>query len=874
MKRYTFLIVSFLGFLFLAPLSLMAETWPDRDFRVFMETPGGKKYPNAITASVANNIESWLKRVAKEYEAMGYKAPLWDHVDDNSFYSKKGYMVYVYPDTSPDAAHAAMLNPCAISTNNFTGKSQWIKISTYMTFNSAIGIKNGKLTTKAYQDLAHELFHAVQNSYALFTGNCQTPPGAWLIEGTAEAVGIEMARKLRGKRPEGVCQMGLRRYNRELYVREPKIIKDQCGNRSYLTQSFWQFLGEYAHRKFMGDYAEKGYIATEEFVPPDFRFLHNFFSKTHNMGSPLKEYVWLDKVLRQNNRYGRHQFGMSLQTAYSRFVGTFALYWKYERQKLYPTNSPLQSSSISNLNSNLNQEPNWMKLIYDSCFEVSVTKDATPQPVTLPMRRVAARCLKVNFNFTGRVGLTFYASGLSKATELESLAISTNGGKKIIRRHPAEQVADRIGKFPKISAKAGVPQYFIVSNVAKKANTTVAIDPMISIVPEIATTDMAKEKKEPEDSDPSEKQERENARKSRSWNGQLRQNKKRECIKPFEASPCGPTTRLDLLLVPDTAHLLDSLKEPSMSWERKFRLFDDVVQEGGNSFVSDYVNDMNEIQQQDGWEVGIVIPQIQPGFTGTISNAHIQVAKAIPQRGSYRALGPWVGSCSDGYYPATGQVMIEEFSKYVMRGTFSADLVDSETLKSCQSAAIVESDGGSFSITEIDWNLDIDTPPPSDDAIIDRTIEDANEVLPGLITDDMREHIKERAKKEREKQKQLKQQKEEAATKKKVSVFEKCGCKCEMEANFCASNPTAECCVSCEPIFNVCKGNIKSHSAELTAEEQAQEDTEVHAMRQQYEAYIESHGMSGDMKLQMMKAFDDIKTIDEKRMLMMSLPLK
>ena len=95
-----------------------------------------------------------------------------------------------------------------------------------------------------------------------------------------------------------------------------------------------------------------------------------------------------------------------------------------------------------------------------------------------------------------------------------------------------------------------------------------------------------------------------------------------------------------------------------------------------------------------------------------------------------------------------------------------------------------------------------------------------------------------------------------------------------MEANFCASNPTAECCVSCEPIFNVCKGNVKSHSAALTAEEQAQEDAEVHAMRQQYEAYIESHGMSGDMKMQMMKAFDDIKTIDEKRMLMMSIPRK
>ena len=839
-----------------------------------METPGGKKYPNALTASVASDIESWLKRVAKEYEVMGFNPPHWDHIDDNSFYSKKAYKVYVYPDNSSDAAHAAMLNPCALSTNNFTGASQWINDNpTYMTFNSARGVKNGKLTTKAYQDLAHELFHAVQNSYALFRGNCQAPPGAWLTEGTAEAVGIEMARKLKGKQPVGVCQMGIRRYNRELYVREPKIIKDQCGNRSYLTQSFWQFLGEYAAREFMGDTATKrGYIATEKFITPDFRYLHNFFNTTHAMGSRSKEYAWLNKVLRQNKRYGKHQFGIFLHTAYSRFVGIFASYWKYERRKLYPTNNPLQSSNEPGPNSNLDRESKWMKLIYDSCFEVSVTKDATPQPVTLPVRRVAARCLKVNFNFTGRVGLIFYASGLSKATELEALAISTDGGKKIIRRHPAEQVEDKIGKFSNISAKAGVPQYFIVSNVAKNAITTVAIDPLISILPEIATTDMAKEKKEPEDPDPSEKQERKNARKSRSWKGQARQDEMRECTRPFDASPCGQTTDLHLLLVPDTAHLLDTLKEPSMSSERKFRLFDDVVQEGGESFVSGYMNDMYKIQQQDGWEVGIVIPQIQPGFSGTISNAHIQVAKAIPQRGSYRALGPWFGSCREGYHPATGQVTIEEFSKYVIKGKFSAKLVDSEKLESCQSAAIVQSDGGSFSITEIDWNLDVDIPPPSDEAIIDRTIEDSNELLPGLITDEMREHIKERARKEREKQKQLKQQKTEAAKKKEGSVFKQCGCNCEMEANFCAANPEAECCVSCAPLFEVCKGIQKSDSSALTKTEQEQEENEILEMRQRYEAYVNSIVPNPAIKQQMMAVFDNLKTIQDKKLFMLSIP--
>ena len=283
---------------------------------------------------------------------------------------------------------------------------------------------------------------------------------------------------------------------------------------------------------------------------------------------------------------------------------------------------------------------------------------------------------------------------------------------------------------------------------------------------------MAKEKKEPDpNSDPTEKEERKTAEESRSWKGKVWQKQGRPCKRPFEASPCGPMTDIGLGLVPDTAHLAETLAQPSMSLERKYRIFDDVVQEGSEPFVSDLSDDYMAIHQQDGGAVDIIIPQIQPGFTGTVSNAHIGVSKAIDGKGSYRAVGPWVGSCRDGYRPSTGTVTIKEFSKYIMRGTFSAKLVDTSGLKSCQSGSVSKSDSGSFSITEIDWNLDIDTPPPSDDAIIDRTIEDANEVLPGLITDDMREHIKERAKKEREKQKQLKQQKEEAATKKESFSF-------------------------------------------------------------------------------------------------------
>ena len=833
------------------PSIVVAETWPIKRFHVVQTNqepqsgtvdmllygaPVNREY---ITLAQAAAIEVWLEKVAAYFEQQGWPPPRYGHKSSDN----EKYLVYVYPFGGATDPPAAASNDCENQQ-----RSTYIKIDPDRIFDKT----TGKLLPKSYQDLAHELFHTIQYAYPLFQRSCHQMPGAWIVEGTAEAVGIETARELKGIQPQGVCQMGIRRYGRELYVREDRTFKDQCGNRSYLTQSFWQFLGEYSTRK--------GFIATEEFAKPDFRYLQNFFRTNHVMGVRSKEYVWLDKVLHQVKRYGKHQFGISLHTAYSRFVGSFSSYWKPKRRNLYP------GGSSSNLGTG---EKTWIEGIFSKCMEVLVTQDAT-STFTLPIEPHSARCIKLNYGFSGRVGLTFYASSLSETIELEALAISTNGGKKIIRRHPAEQVDDKIGKFSNITAKAGTPRYFIVSNVQRKnPGKTTAIAPTFTIVPEIATTDMAKEKKEPDPSpDPTEKEERETAGKSRSWKGKVWQRKGRPCKRPFEAAPCGPISDIGLTLLPDTAFLAEELAQPSVSGERKFRLFDDIVQEGSESFVSEMMDDYMAINQQDGGSVDITIPQIQPGFTGVISHAHINVSKAIGDKGNYRAIGPWVGSCKDGYRPSTGTVTIEEFSKYILRGTFSAKLVDTEGLKPCQSGSVSKTNDGSFSITEIDWNLGSDSPQLDDEAIIDDVIDDSNSIIPGLITDDLREAAKERARKRRQEKNQAKQEKAKGTG----DVTKQCKCTCKNESKYCKENSESSCCKFCDPIFKVCKGTFQTHSAPLTAEEQAKEDAEVQAMRQRYKAYVDSLPAPHEVRKQMMDAFDNMKTVDQKRLLMMALP--
>ncbi len=347
----------------LSPASA-TETWPIKEFQVIRNNPSPTTWADVETArlrvqlgtspqeyadrlekrynyeqrnagkkvsmALAHEIEKWLHTVAKTYESMGFRRP---HYGDTSMVSgQEKFQVYVFPYYDAEAAYNGI---CAANPN------------THIRIDSVRSIKSdGSLTTKAYQDIAHELFHAVQHRYDLFSKGCNV--SGWITEGTAEAVGIEMARKLYPKKkPFHICQIGIRRYSRQLYTDAGGGGADppcQGGGAKldYFALSFWQFLGEYAHRKFMGDYAEKGHIATEEFVPPDYRFLHNFFSKTQDMGTSRKEYAWLDAVLRKNNRYGNHQFGITLHTAYSRFAGTFASYWKYDRRKLYRIQMPLQ----------------------------------------------------------------------------------------------------------------------------------------------------------------------------------------------------------------------------------------------------------------------------------------------------------------------------------------------------------------------------------------------------------------------------------------------------------------------------------------------------------------------------------------------------
>jgi hypothetical protein len=77
---------------------------------------------------------------------------------------------------------------------------------------------------------------------------------------------------------------------------------------------------------------------------------------------------------------------------------------------------------------------------------------------------------------------------------------------------------------------------------------------------------------------------------------------------------------------------------------------------------------------QDGNEITIRLPLVDYGFTGTFSNAQMQVSAA--EQGDYRAIGPRDSDATGAHlFPPSGQVTIDEYTPTMLRGTFRASLI-------------------------------------------------------------------------------------------------------------------------------------------------------------------------------------------------------
>ena len=473
-----------------------ASTWSIHDYEIVYELPAaGINQANAILfgedgdeqwqeilemrdqealpPALEEEIERWMRQVAFYLDSQGFPEPRHERKNADG----TAFLVYAHPF----GGTARAFDDC-----------KYPHRETYIAIDPAFIIDKGAIPTKSYQDLAHEIFHTIQYAYPMFKNSCDT--GSWIREGTAEAVGIEVARTEGGKKPHTPCQIGPRSYAGRLYVQdnangESNLTDPPCNvRRNYNSLSFWQFLGEWSTGMGKGppgesDVARKrrwgvGRPKPEAFVPPNYRYLQTLFSTAYGGHSQKNDMDWLDNGLQKH-------FSFDLPSAYATFAGTWSGYNHEKRLDEYTSNS--YTSKLRN---------KWNAYAFDGCEKVSISRSTTP--IIVPpqdINAVAARCYLFDFTFSGQATFDLIAEG--QRQDIEDLIFTTGGGaNSIAPTFPQNSQGTAKAQFHfSMNVAQGTPEIVIMSNAAKDGKTSRRHKPKLSIVFQAATSSKVTPKK-------------------------------------------------------------------------------------------------------------------------------------------------------------------------------------------------------------------------------------------------------------------------------------------------------------------------------------------------------------------------------------------
>ena len=323
-----------------------AENWPTTEF-VFKNIDQTKvtkyKFSDFIINVNTNNpfndfndqqkpvvaeYEKYLSEVAVYYQTLGFKAPPLPMTEGHN--GGKAYLVYMYdfPATETSTALAGY----------FAGGTIDLRADL------ARAIVKGQHVERTFEDLAHELFHNVQRAYQL---SDNLDHGNWIVEGQAQALGMEAAKLLRGiEVNKGVLErqgywLGGRPYFQPLTTEKH--------DDTYRTASFWRYIGEYYAA------AQANGRASVTRTAPDYRYLAKIYNN-HPFKGPVSaagDLKWLDNALKEelqpvtdefeNTDKPKKKVRLGLERLYPNFISTFAAYMPARLNMMEKTPQQLES---------------------------------------------------------------------------------------------------------------------------------------------------------------------------------------------------------------------------------------------------------------------------------------------------------------------------------------------------------------------------------------------------------------------------------------------------------------------------------------------------------------------------------------------------
>lgn len=410
----------------------------------------------ATEAKAVAKIESYLGEVARYYRSLGFTSPRLEMTDGRK--GGQAYLVHVY-----DYADSIT-------------EARYTPVSMYMELDLSRVIVGENITDVAMEHLAHELFHAVQRAYKRSASAADH--GDWIIEGQAQAMGMHVAKKLRGidvhKGKQDDYRLGGRAYFQPL----PTNVYDE----TYRTSSFWRYLGE-LHAK-SGQGASASWTLP---VEPDFRYMAALYEVPFDeTGGDNADLLWLDKGLQLATGNGlAHHYG-HFTTTVAGFLPT--------RLTATPTDNTVPP------------QEKWFQRLFEPCPMINLTATSISGTTTAPLLANAARCFQVTAAptaaapparaGTGRAMLQrLRGESSGRADSTVALVVQARSAKRgsvealwlgMVGSNDAESAyigRDREGFVGdwQFNVPAGTAQTFVVSNAANDPSASIKHDVTLTV---------------------------------------------------------------------------------------------------------------------------------------------------------------------------------------------------------------------------------------------------------------------------------------------------------------------------------------------------------------------------------------------------------
>jgi hypothetical protein len=697
------------------PVPVAAEDWPVKDFEVYFGRPAASNMvlgsaglgyitgDDAISAfsqvwdpdtelvppvpmSPANKqkIERYLHEAAIKLETMGFKAPYLEPVVRNA-QGRPAFRVYYFdyraqpPDVDKSSPARRRSDDCE-------------RVRPTLQINAGKFLRNGSIPDKGYQDLAHEIFHGVQARYRLFREHCEHGPGAWISEGTAQAIGADVAawsslginhpHRNAGSWP--AHRWGLRDYGSSVYIKSKDT--DVKSNLAYSASSFWRYLGEHV--------AMSGGAGTLA-VQPNYYYLHQFFDTS--MAAPVTfqgSMNWLQGQLTDKDK----AVNRSITRVFPEFVTTFAAYGGTRVNPPARTVAQNRTAWLHNM------------FLKRKCPVISISDAFYKKSEPVTIKALAAECLRLDWKRQEIRDLQVTASGPDKDL-LFALTLGTEDGAVVVE--PVLIEADNQWRASwLVSIKPGSNILdFIFANVAEVPGETREFNGMIEF--SIPHWDRKFEFVGPEQPAPGnggpgagnnpgaatgstgvitkQTQDRRVARsvkesvKSLSPNmvhstGVDRSPDSAPCPQAFVDIACGPSTTISLDLVPGLYGSGFQSTGRGGVFGQFASMMSGTAAADPQALSKDLEATVAAYDSIDGAKVALTIPLIDYGFSGTFSNASMRVSARGGE--TFKSMGPNDTQPGPGRrYPLSGRVTIEEYTPWNLRGSFSGALVNVDRLE-------------------------------------------------------------------------------------------------------------------------------------------------------------------------------------------------